>query len=398
MQRFLKFSEPKYFYGAFYLLIAIIFFYRLFFLPGASFNTQLWDDELQWRVDRESKSVIDWILYRDAPGYFVVFPRIIFLLAENIPILNFEVRLRIILIFIQIVCLFFASKLNRNTNNRPIEFIAFFALLSVWIEDLNYLHNIGYLFLFPLLYIILSKRKLSLSFQGLKLIIVLILIAKPITALILVTIIFGSILTNFIKKRYKFNLFEFLTIIYCVLYLISYFILPKRWDTPFNSDVSSIFPAIVNISWIIGAALIPYIYIVLPGIFNLMNAQTLLPYVGIILYIMPTLLFLKYYRTIALWFKGSLLNNYYLYVSLAVTYASTYSLSTISWITHFPLWDGNSPNLLWGRWSAIVYYTILLILSALNIKTKTKLIFLVMIIFQNFTLQIFGAEYLRRWW
>ena len=398
MQRFTKFSEPKYFYGAFYSLIAIVFFYRLFFLPGASFNTQLWDDELQWKVDREDKSVIDWIFYRDAPGYFVVFPRIIFLLAESIPIVNFEVSLRMILIFIQVVCLFFASKLNRNAKNRPLEFAVFFALLSVWIEDLNYLHNIGYLFLFPLLYLILSKRESSLLFQGLRFILVIILIAKPITALVLLTIIFSSILICSIRRCYKFNLFEFFMLIYCVSYLISYFILPRRWDTPFNSDVSSIFPAIVNISWIIGAAIIPYVYIVLPGIFRLIDLETLLPYVGVVLYLTPILLFLKYYRTIAIWFKDSLSNNYYLYASLAVTYASTYSLSSISWITHFPLWGGNSPNLLWGRWSAIVYYTILLILSVLNIKTKTKLVFFAIIIFQNFTLQIFGAEYLRRWW
>ena len=398
MQRFTKFSETKYFYGALYSLIAIVFLYRLFFLPGASFNTQLWDDELQWRVDRKAKSVIDWIFYRDAPGYFVIFPRIIFLFAENIPFLNFEVSLRITLIVIQIVCLFFASKLIRKVKNRPLEFVVFFALLSVWIEDLNYLHNIGYLFLFPLLYLILSKRESCLSFQGLRFILVPILIAKPITALILFTIIFSSILIRSIRRCYKFDLFKFFMLIYCVLYLISYFILPRRWDTPFNTDVSSIFPAIVNISWIIGAAIIPYVYIVLPGIFRLIGLETLLPYVGAVLYLTPILLFLKYYRTIAIWFKDSLSNNYYLYASLAVTYASTYSLSSISWITDFPLWGGNSPNLLWGRWSAIVYYTILLILGALNIKTKTKLVFFVIIIFQNFTLQIFGAEYLRRWW
>jgi len=144
--------------------------------------------------------------------------------------------------------------------------------------------------------------------------------------------------------------------------------------------------------------LLPYLYVAIPGLINLLELDFSLPYLGFVLYLLPILFFLKYYKLIKKLIKGSLRINFILWITLVVTYFSSYSLSTISWITHFPLWNGNSPNLLWGRWNAIVYYTILLVFVSLNISPKYKFSILGLVIFQNLTLQVFGFNYLKRWW
>jgi len=347
MKNMLKIFDARKSSYALNFLVIIFIFYRFYFLPGLSFNTQIWDDEIQWKLDREDRSVLSWIFYRDAPGYFVIFPRILYLIAENIPILTFETNLRLLIIIIQILCLYYASRLISYGRNHPIGFFTFFALLSIWIEDLNYLHNVGYLFIFPVLYLCFYTRNNGPFYQSLKFFAISILIVKPITALILLTILSVSMLLGFIKNRKNVKFFESFLILYCVVYLTAYFALPNRWDTPFNSDVASVIPAVANISWIFGSVLLPYLYVAIPGLINLLELDFSLPYLGFVLYLLPIMFFLKYYKLIKKLIKGSLRNNFILWITLVVTYFSSYSLSTISWITHFPLWNGNSPNLLW---------------------------------------------------
>jgi len=118
------------------------------------FNSHLWDDEIIWEEDYKDKSLIDYITYRDAPGYFVILPRLIHAFAHLVPGNNFPLSLRSILIALNIFTIFFAAKLLVDPDKDAPSFLLMFCCFSsIYVEDLNYLHNLGYFFIFPILYI-----------------------------------------------------------------------------------------------------------------------------------------------------------------------------------------------------------------------------------------------------
>ena len=124
---------------------------RILYLPGLAFSQSNWDDEIGWVQDSTTRSAIDFITYRDAPGYFVFVPRLIMLLANNVPDLYTLSSLRILTMAVQIFCFAAATACIVSLRSHTKIWLLIFVTLSLtYVEDLNYLHNLGYLFIFPI--------------------------------------------------------------------------------------------------------------------------------------------------------------------------------------------------------------------------------------------------------
>lgn len=135
------------------LVILSVFMFRLLVLPGISFNKNVWDDEIGWIKDLKDKSLDEYIVYRDAPGYFVFVPRILILLGNFVPSFDSISSLRVVVSITQILCLAAAVACVVNIRSNLKLFIFVYLSLSMtYIEDLNYVHNVGYIFIFPIFF------------------------------------------------------------------------------------------------------------------------------------------------------------------------------------------------------------------------------------------------------
>ena len=128
--------------------------------------------------------------------------------------------------------------------------------MMTYIEELNYAHNIGYIFIFPIFYLVFTKlidgEEVPLWRYGLA----ALLISKPFTAVIVIGLVafFVWQRTNQTRKLLLFGS-------YSLAYLGTYMLLPNRWETPFNSDPITIGKAVVNLPWVIFSTLNPLIAI-----------------------------------------------------------------------------------------------------------------------------------------
>jgi hypothetical protein len=141
-----------------FIAILLITISRLYWLPGHTFNQQNWDDEIDWIKESTSKSPIEFLLSRDAPGYFIFLPRLMILIGEICPHVGSISSLRLIVIAAQLLCFAaaVATVVKWKTNWR-LWLIVFTTFSLTYIEDLNYIHNVGYLFIFPIILLIFSR-------------------------------------------------------------------------------------------------------------------------------------------------------------------------------------------------------------------------------------------------
>jgi len=171
-------------------VILSFFVIRLMILPGVSFNQNVWDDEVDWISDAKNKSLLDYMVYRDAPGYFVFVPRIIIMLGDYIPSIDSISPLRILVFSIHIVC--FASAVACIPNfksNWKFSVLLYFALLITYIEDLNYVHNVGYIFIFPIFFLVFQKILSGETVPLWRIALAALLISKPFTAVLIVALV-----------------------------------------------------------------------------------------------------------------------------------------------------------------------------------------------------------------
>lgn len=388
-----KIKESKYLVVSFLALLFINI--RLFWLPGVTFNSQNWDDEISWIKDSSIRSPLEYLFYRDAPGYFVLIPRFIILLGSLEPKVGSFETLRLLVLVTQLLCFGLAASCVVSWDTNWIMWVTIFSALSVtYIEDLNYVHNLGYLFIFPIFFLVFRRILLGLRVRSYHLILSIALISKPFTALIVLCL--AGIL-YFFNKRSRYSLA--ILAMYSIMYLAAYIFLPHRWDTPFNLEVSTIGKIIFDLPWIVFSTIFPAVSIGFMGVLRVFNYHLLRDLFGIFTYIVLFSVVWKFRKKIALEVRNLTLFAKSLISIFVLNYVLVFSASDSFWIKYFPLFRLDSPQFIWARWSSVIpLVTLLIIASLATLSKRIKLYLLFFISIQWVLLTFLAQTWLRRYW
>jgi hypothetical protein len=378
------------------LVLVLVALFRLFYLPGVSFNQNVWDDEISWINDSNDRSTVDFILYRDAPGYFVFIPRIIILLGNIFPVFETISILRIQIIIIQLLCYAAAAACVASYRAQwRIWLIVFLSLSVTYVEDLNYVHNVGYIFIFPIFYLVFMPLINNKSVSIWRLTLGSLLICKPFTAvlIILLTVFFIRQLKTHVLRLSIFGL-------YCLMYLAAYALLPNRWSTPLSSDPFTIVKAIVNLPWVVFASLNPLISIGGMGFVRFLDtSDTGFFFIGAGLYGVIIVFLLHFQQTIRIMYQKATLLTKSLSIIFLVNYILVYSANNSYWVKYFPLFRLEYPHHMWMRWSTVLpFVAILIIASIQSPDNKLKKFFYPYMIFQWLILSLTALPWLKRYW
>jgi len=377
---------------------SLFFLYRLFYLPGLEFNSKLWDDEVGWEREFQGRGSLEWLVYRDAPGYFVFFPRLVLLLCHWVPDSIFPLFLRMVLILLNLMSVYFAVKLLTGQDWKlSSSLLIFCCFCSIYISDLNYLHNISYYFIFPILFLMQKISQYSGRYTLVSLALIILLIGKPIVSILLIVLLAHLFLTNNFPKRPLWFL-----VIYNIFYLGSYFFLPNRWSTPTNSDFTTLKQLIVNIPWVFGMVLLPILYIGLNGFLHFLGLDSLRIILGISLYVIPSI------AIVALWLnlrrkilpKANLQRLRISFLLLICSYLLVYLNSDSYWIKVFPLYKLNVPQDLWLRWSSLIpIFQLAVIWEVCKLLKRQRFAHLVLwsVMLQEFVFQVVAYSWLKRY-
>jgi hypothetical protein len=376
-------------------VVLSFFAIRLFVLPGLSFNQSVWDDEIGWIKDSNNRSVGEYISYRDAPGYFVFVPRILILLGNLVPSIDSISSLRLIVFAVQILC--FASAAACVVNSRigwKLFLLVYMCLLVTYVEDLNYLHNVGYLFIFPIFFLVFRRVLEDKPLRLLHVSAAAVLISKPFTAVLIILLV---VLFVFHRTRHTAKLI-FLGF-YCLAYLVAYLFLPNRWETPFNVDLFTVIKLIVNLPWVIFSTVFPVVSIGGLGFIQLLSVELLAWILGLTIYAAIAALlfhfrplFLERFRTASLLSKSLL-------VMFLSNYIMVYSASDSYWVKFFPLFLFDAPQFIWTRWSSILPFLSVLYFAALNSLSLRRRFLIVSGIAIQWLILLFSAySRLKRYW
>jgi hypothetical protein len=373
----------------------LIIISRLYWLPGYSFSLRNWDDEIGWINDFGSMSSGDYLLYRDAPGYFVFVPRLIILLGEINPHIGPFSALRILVVAAQLLCFAAASScVIQYRKNWKSWLLLFITLSFTYIEDLNYVHNLGYIFIFPIFFLVFRRINLGLPVKLYHVIFSIILVSKPFTALIVLFLV----LLHY-KKNEKARFYLLLLASYSVFYLSTYALLPHRWETPFNFDFLTVVKVLFDLPWILFSIIFPALSIGALGVFKVMDQIFLRDAFGITVYAVITIIAIKFRIKILNFLRELSLLSIGLTVVLVVNYGLVFSASDSFWIKFFPLFKLDSPQFLWARWSSVIpLVAVILIMSLDNVSIRARSSLLAFISTQWVILAILGQSWLSRYW
>ena len=368
---------------------------RLFVLPGLSFNQSVWDDEIGWIEDSNSKSFGEYITYRDAPGYFVFVPRLLILLGNITPAIDSISSLRLIVFVVQILC--FAAAVACVASFRrdsKIFVFLYFSLLMTYIEDLNYVHNIGYIFIFPIFFLVFKKviegEEVPIWRYGMA----ALLISKPFTAVLVVGLVAFFTWQRTLQTR-KLLLFGS----YGLAYLGTYMLLPNRWETPFNSDPTTIGKAVFNLPWVVFSSLNPLIAIGGLGFSRLVDIKSFSILIGSLAYASMSVLLYRYRSKVFFRIKELSLLTRSLVLIFLVNYALVFSASDSFWVKYFPLFRLESPQFIWARWSSVIPLSFLLIIASMSfIAPRVRVMLFSYVSIQWLILLLTATPWLRRYW
>lgn len=368
---------------------------RLFVLPGLSFNQSVWDDEIGWIEDSNNKSVSEYIFYRDAPGYFVFVPRILILLGNLVPSIDSVSSLRLIVFAVQILC-FAAAAACVVSFRRDSKFFIFLylSLLMTYVEDLNYVHNIGYIFIFPIFHLVFKKiiegEQVPLWRYGLA----ALLISKPFTAVIIICLVAFFVWQRANQTR-KLLLFGS----YSLAYLGTYMLLPNRWETPFNSDPITIVKAVVNLPWVVFSSLNPLIAIGGLGFSRLLGIHLFSIVIGSLVYVSFAIALYSYRSEVLFQIQKFTLLTKSLFLVFLTNYVLVFSASDSFWVKYFPLFRLDSPQFIWARWSSVIPLSFLLIVASMSfIVPRVRMMIFSYVTIQWVILLAAANPWLRRYW
>lgn len=391
-----------------YALLFLGFTFKFFITQGSDFNQRLHDDENDWLSLLKDKPNISYIFERDIPGYFVIAPRAFLLIVE---ILNLDPILstRVFISVLQATALLMFSYVVIGYA-MPNLAILYLTLLTIPIEDLNYLHNIGYMFLFYVISLwILAERTNQIRFKLLFGLISGLITCKPLVALIiLLTLTAEKILYFVLSKKSKNLVFENTLLAFVFAYLALYFFLPTDFVSPEKISVHSIGKSIFNLPWILGTTMFPILNIGFIGFIRINIGAELANYFGAFLfltsaislfYILGKLVFSRR----RLQRKYSVVTEKPLIIVFLVTffcYFSVYSVSNFAWVTEWPLWELAYSPRIWMRWASDFPILAISLMAFVLIKFNKQREFLLatsFVLVQNVLLWFFAHEYLLRW-
>jgi hypothetical protein len=392
-------------------LSTLLFFgilFKFFITQGSDFNQSLHDDENDWLAAVKSQPNLGYILQRDIPGYFVIVPRTFLLIVE---ILNLDpiVTTRVFIPVLQATALLAFSYVVIGCA-MPSLTTLYLSLLTVPIEDLNYLHNIGYIFLFFVITLwILAERndkkfiKLQLGLIG------GLITCKPLVALIILLILMiEKILHLLYKKKSKNIVFENTLFAYMFIYLTLYFLLPTDFISPEKISIESIGKSIFNLPWILGTAMFPILNIGFIGLIRINFGAELANHFGFFL-------FSIYAATLAYIVRRLVVNRHQIQsyfpemsqkqlriivLATVFCYLSVFSVSNFAWVSEWPLWELAYSPRIWMRWASDFPILAISLTALMFIKlNKHREFFLAtsFVLIQNVLLWVFAHEYLLRW-
>ena len=382
-------------YGVLGFVVFTIIGLRLYWLPGLDFNARNWDDEIVWISDSKSRSTLEYAFYRDAPGYFVFIPRLLIFLGNyNDEVFSIS-SLRIIVMLIQLVCIAFAVSCVVSWGSKWKLWLLLFTTLSLtFVEDLNYIHNVGYLFVFPIYFLIFKRFSDNRSIPVPHALLACVLISKPFTSIIVL-----SLVIFFLFFDRSLNKSLVLLGSYSLFYLLCYLLLPHRWETPFNSDPFTLVKVVVGFPWIVFATIFPALIIGgMKGIriFDSPEMQIMLGLIFNIAAITLTYIFrVNLFQSI----KSLTLNAKGLSIVFILNYVLVFSASDSFWVKHFPIYMMDSPQFLWLRWSAILPFAFMLIIGSMNnFPDVLKRNIYLSVSAQWLVLILGGSSWLGRYW
>jgi hypothetical protein len=263
-----------------------------------------------------------------------------------------------------------------------------------YIEDLNYVHNVGYIFIFPIIFLVFKRVIQGEEVPLWRIGLAALLISKPFTAVLVVALValFVWQRTNHARKLLVLGF-------YSIAYLGTYVFLPNRWETPFNSDPMTIIKALFNLPWVVFASLNPLIAIGGLGFSQLLDIQLLSTVIGALVYVSFIVVLSRYRTELFSRMKQFSLLTKSLVLVFVLNYVLVFSASDSFWVKYFPLFRLESPQFIWMRWSSVIPLSFLLIIASMNFVAPRVKMFLFSYVSVQWVI-LFAAAYpwLRRYW
>ena len=390
-----------------FTLVAAVFF-KWYVTQGSAFNSQLFDDENQWKSDIVGRSSAEYLFLRDLPGYFVIPMRFVLLFIDQVG-LSPEISVRLFVTITQVLCFWILVQVLFRYDFK-IKLLTFVTLTLIPLEDLNYLHNVGYLFALVITSAWIQSFRVSRRLQIVLALICGFLIVKPLVALILLSsILIDVAFFRRSQESKKITRFELVFSLICICYLVTYFLLPNDFDSPESISLVAIAKALFNLSWIYSSILLPLFNFGLIGFLRLEYGREIANSSGALIWSLATLtsffVFYKYRSTI---FSSRHLLNWTqrssslkrLTLVTCVTYLSVYTVTNFAWVAIWPLWELAYSPRLWMRWASnvpILFTSAVVLLLVNRNRKKMAAYLLISLIVQYSLLWIFARDVLIRW-
>jgi hypothetical protein len=135
------------------------------------------------------------------------------------------------------------------------------------------------------------------------------------------------------------------------------------------------------------------------GLFRFLNLSLLRDVLSILVYLSVLIFIWKERIYISNILRRSSLITRGLGIVFMLNYALVFSASDSYWIKFFPLFQLDSPQFLWARWSAVLPLVALLIIASSSALLMRHRIFILCFISTQWVLlSILGQSWLRRYW
>jgi len=395
-----------------FFAVLIMLALKYYFFIGSRFNQSLWDNETEMLSDLDLTFGLGYLLKLDAYGYLIIPIRSLFLFAEVVEI-NHTSLIRVSVILIQILISLIVSHFFVGRSQK-IKLMVFVILCSIPIEDMNYIFNIGYYFIVPIIGVWLWSASRGIKGQIFLGLIASLIIVKPLTAVTLLIAIGLEIIYSW-KKRLRLHSPYFLGVLFILslAYLILYTTVPSKVVAPTQVGPLTIFKSLVNLPWVMSTVFTPILNIGVMGFLHERQASTIIVYfVGSLIYFINIGLIYWF----AMEIKKSLsrsstkllapiktINLKFRLVSfcLFASYICAHLISNFYYVTEFPLWTlGYSPRI-WMRYSApiaILAMVLPLVTEKSSCKEKRETLFLIVVLLQYVILWISARNVFLRWY
>lgn len=399
----------------YWIVLAIII--KFITSGGFSFNNRLWDFERDMFNQITGRGFFSFIFLRDSAGYPIIPMRsAVWVIGSLFDSESWAIVLHFLVLLIQVFSFYLATKLLPQYVSSTSRRFAFLILLLIPAEDINYIHHVGYLLLFPQLYLVRSLDKSSIKKSIASIFLILFFLNKPINAILLIIYILVRFASkNEVKLRHVS--WYFIVITSSSIYILIYLILPRDLEMPLLYPFDSPLQFITVLPFIASAITIPSISIGLIGATKLISVNSLLHIIGFAVTLILAIVMVQSTRRIKtlvkLIQKDERQNLLEILLLFLASYSLVFTVGNFHWVTVFPIWELSYPSHVWMRWSIVPgVLLVILIISAVDlISQKSNFVLkissfslapnnllLLGIVTQYILLWMLGYPYLQRWW